>query len=71
MHPEMDYLFATLLREDREREAAHQRLLALAARRPRERVPIRARILAVRRRVGYRLIEIGLRLAVTPEPRPR
>ncbi len=69
MHPEMDSLFATLLREERERDAAYQRLVALAARRPRERVPIPARLRAVRERVGYRLVEIGLRLAVSPATR--
>ena len=64
MHPELDYLYSSLVREDREREASRHRLVALAARRPRERVPIRARVLAVRQRVGYRLVELGLRLAL-------
>jgi hypothetical protein len=71
MHPELSFLHASLLCEDREREAAEQRLARLAARRPRERLPVRARLLAARQQAGFRLVEIGLYLAASPGPRPR
>ncbi|MGH8906457.1 MAG: hypothetical protein ACRD0K_08065 [Egibacteraceae bacterium] len=70
MHPELDYLYSTLLRDEREREAEQQRLVSLAGRLSRERRSLRDRVWAARERLGYRLVEVGLRVALRPEPSP-
>lgn len=61
MHPLVTHLAAQALLADREREAAAARLAA-QARRPRVHGNLRVAL-------GYRLVELGLRLAVHPAPR--
>jgi hypothetical protein len=68
MHPELDYLYSSLLREARERKAEHERLAWVAGRRSHARVPW---IWTARQRVGYLLVEAGLRLALSPAPSSR
>ena len=57
---------ARLHREQLLAEAEHGRRLARAARLPT--VPLRLRAIRWRRRFGFRLVEVGLRLAVAPPP---
>jgi len=69
MHPVVPDVLVRLHRERLLAEAADQRLRAGAARSPR--VPLAARLASRRRALGYRLVEIGLRLALDPtRPRP-
>jgi len=62
MHPLVTHMTVQALLADREREAAAARLAAEArsARRPRT---------DLRTALGYRLVELGLRLAVRSAPR--
>jgi hypothetical protein len=64
MHREFDYLYCSLLRQAREREAERARLVARARGRPSDRRSWRPRavVQAARQHVGLRLIEVGLRL---------
>jgi hypothetical protein len=64
MHPALADVCVRLHRERLLAEAADQRLRAGAARIPR--VPLTARLASRRRALGYRLVEIGLRLALDP-----
>jgi len=71
MHPALTDVVVRLHRERLLAEAGDQRLRAGAARIPR--VPLAARLASRRRALGYRLVEIGLRLALDrarPRPRP-
>lgn len=62
MHPIVTHLAAQALLADREREAAAARLAAQARHTPRVRGNLRVAL-------GYRLVELGLHLAVHPAPR--
>jgi hypothetical protein len=68
MHPELNYLYSSLLREARERKAEHERLAWVPGRRSYARAPW---IWPARQRVGYLLIKVGLRLALSPAPSSR
>ncbi len=68
MHPALVDVCLRLHRERLLAEAADQRLRNGAARI--RRVPLAARLASRRRALGYRLVEIGLRLALGPA-RPR
>lgn len=70
MHPALADTHVRLHRERLLAEAADQRLRAAAARVPP--FPLGARLASRRRALGYRLVEVGLRLALNPSPpRPR
>lgn len=62
MHPLVTHLTVQAMMADREREAAAARLVGQVPRKPRRRGHLRAAL-------GYRLVELGLHLAVHPTPR--
>jgi len=66
MHPALADDHVRLHRERLLTEAAEQRLCAAAARVPP--APLGARLASRRRALGYRLVELGLRLALDPPP---
>jgi hypothetical protein len=68
MHAVMSDLHARARHQQLLEEAAHQRLCAHAARLPA--VPLAVCLARRRRAIGYRLVEVGLRLALDHPPRP-